>query len=170
MEPTQQLTAQELVARNVRRVRAERDRTQAQLARQLGWTKSTLSKLEGGIRGVGVDDLLALALALEVVPAVLLIPWEDDEELAVSLRGGERTVIFDSADAFGWIIGAPDRSLVLHANPANYFWTTPAAVRGRYGDEWLRRMREELGWEISNDGRHVRVPGGISVHRGEGER
>ena len=157
-------TAHEMVARNVRRVRELRDMRQAALARSLGWSKQTLSKLETGARNVTVDDVLSLALALHVAPAVLMTPWEDDERLVVAVRRGDAHL--DSAEAFGWIVGAPDPgTLALLANPVDYFSTTPAAVQRRYGTGWLREVREALGWEVSDDGRQVRKPG-ISVSWG----
>lgn len=161
--------ARALVARNVRRVRELRDRTQAELARQMDWPRSTLHKLESGSRNVTVDDLLSLALALHVAPAVLLVPWEDDEQLSVVINGGKFESRMDSAEAFGWIVGAPDPyTLALQANPVDYFSTTPVAVQRRYGQAWLRQVREELGWDVSDDGTQVTKPG-ISVRWGPRE-
>jgi DNA-binding Xre family transcriptional regulator len=161
-------TAQQLVARNVRRIRElpDRDRSQAQLARQLGWSKQKLSKLETSDRGISVDELLALAMALHVAPAVLLTPWDDDEALVVAMTNVETHL--DGPEAFGWIVGAPaPDTLAMVANPRSYFSTTPAAIQRRYGVRWFKQVREQLGWEVSDDGTVVTRPG-ISVRWGEG--
>ena len=168
MKPT---SARDLVATNVRRVRELRDRPSAALARQLGWNKSSLHKLENGDRNVSVDDLLALAAALHVAPAVLMIPWEDDEALTVAVHGDGSEAQLDCVEAFGWIVGAPDPStLAMIANPVDYFSTTPVAIQRRYGQGWLKEVRERLGWTVSDDGTRIEKPG-ISVSwgpRGEG--
>ena len=161
-------TAQQLVARNVRRVREMRGMSLARLATALGWkSRNTAHQLENGHRSITVDELLALAMALHVAPAVLLVPWENDEQLAVALTGGAWTTHLDSAEAYGWIIGAPEPHLIaLVANITDYFSTTPSAVQRRYGTELLRRLREEAGWKISDDGTVVDT-GGIKVSRGK---
>ncbi|MCC5949297.1 MAG: helix-turn-helix transcriptional regulator [Nitriliruptoraceae bacterium] len=158
------LTARQLVARNVKRVRELRNRSQAQLARQLGWSPPTMWKLEHGDRDVSVDDLLSLALALNVAPAVLCSPWEDDESLSVQLEGQGLELQVDAVEAFGWIVGAPPADLIpLTGNPVEYFATTPASIQRRYGDRLLRELREHHGWTVSVDGRSVTRPSGMTV-------
>lgn len=71
------------VAANVRELRTERRMTLDELAgrlKELGRPilKSGLSKLETGERRVDVDDLMALAMALEVTPNRLLLGGEAD--------------------------------------------------------------------------------------------
>lgn len=167
------MRARELVARNVRRVLETRDRKAADLAKQLGWHRQTLYDLDRGTRDIKVDELLTLAFALQVAPAVLLIPWEDDEKLSVELGKVDRpdgpqakaSVTMDSAEAFGWIVGAPEpHLLLLMANPVDYFTTTPVAVQRRHGTGWLKRVREQLGWNVSDDGTVIETPG-VSVRR-----
>lgn len=161
-------TAGELVARNVRRIRELRDLKQAQLARRLGWSKQTLSKLETGARNITVDDLLALALVLHVAPVVLMIPDEDDEALRVTLGDDpddpDWAVGLSSAEAYGWMTGVPDptSAIFMYANQADYFGTTPSPVMRRYGARWLREVREEHGWTVSDDGTVVDT-GGTTV-------
>lgn len=67
------------VARNIGRVRFAREMTQQALSdrlTQLGRPipTSSIGKIEAGLRTVDVDDLMALALALEVSPLGLLLP------------------------------------------------------------------------------------------------
>ena len=68
-----------LVAANVRRLRELRRLTLSELSSSLGEVghrilPSGLSKIEQGDRGVDVDDLVAMALALGVHPNALLFP------------------------------------------------------------------------------------------------
>ncbi|HET6918356.1 MAG TPA: helix-turn-helix transcriptional regulator [Jiangellaceae bacterium] len=81
------------VAANVRQLRDERRLSLDGLAarlRELGRPilPSGLSKLELGERRIDVDDLVALALALDVAPAALLLPTEHwpgmNEEVALT--------------------------------------------------------------------------------------
>ena len=69
------------VTRTVRHFREERRLSYAELSRQLSQLGREipplgLRRLESGDRKVDVDDLVALALALEVSPLVLLLPVE----------------------------------------------------------------------------------------------
>lgn len=84
------------VLRNLKRVREDHGLTYVQLAERLkliGRPIPTLglSRIENGNRRVDVDDLVALAIVLEVSPATLLLPPDpggpDDEvELTAELR------------------------------------------------------------------------------------
>lgn len=69
------MDANELVARNVRRVRAERRLSLGELARRAGVSKQTLSKMEAGIGNPTVETLAALATALDVSLRSLLTEW-----------------------------------------------------------------------------------------------
>ncbi len=87
----------EVVARNVRGVRQRRQLEQQQLSQRLSELgrpipATALSRIEEGKRRVDVDDLVALAIALNVSPSRLLLPdgeWSDllhpvpDVEVAV---------------------------------------------------------------------------------------
>lgn len=62
---------------------------------------SALMRLERGERRVGVDDLLALALALDVAPVYLIVPLDNDAELNIG------DGVTDTAGAVRrWICGA----------------------------------------------------------------
>lgn len=69
------------VAANVRLIRNQRGLTSYQLSAKLddiGWpiAQSGIVRIEGGQRAVSVDDLVALALALDTSPNALLFPAE----------------------------------------------------------------------------------------------
>jgi transcriptional regulator with XRE-family HTH domain len=71
----------ENVAKAVRRFREARGLSYAELARRLADIGREipplgLRRIEGGDRKVDVDDLVALALALDVAPLALLLPTE----------------------------------------------------------------------------------------------
>ncbi len=71
------------VAANVRAVREHRKLHQQQLAERLAalgrpMAQTGLSRLEDGKRRIDVDDLVALAVALNVSPARLLLPDTED--------------------------------------------------------------------------------------------
>ncbi|TMR89439.1 helix-turn-helix domain-containing protein [Nonomuraea basaltis] len=65
----------ELVARNVRRLRRERGFSIGELARRSGVSKQTLSKVEQGDGNPTVETLSALCKALDVALRQLLTEW-----------------------------------------------------------------------------------------------
>lgn len=164
------MTAREMVARNVARVRELRDRSQAGLARQLGWTPPTLWKLEHGQRAISVDELLSLALALNVAPVVLLTPWEDEEALTVTVAGTGLELQMEGNEAFGWMVGAPTPELLpLIGNAVDYFRLHTETLRRKAGLRLLDVLRREQGWDIDPDGRSVTRPSGLTVRWGPKE-
>ena len=108
----------ERVAANVRILRQERGLGLAQLSELMseagqGVSLGALSKLENGDRRVDVDDLMALAVALDVSPARLLLPAtaNPDEEIGLT---PETTV--SEREAWQWSAGnepLPDGRTVL---------------------------------------------------------
>lgn len=73
------------VATNVKAVRDRRGLSQQQLAVRLGelgrpMQASAVAKIESGARRVDVDDLAALAVALNVAVARLLVPDGDEDQ------------------------------------------------------------------------------------------
>lgn len=75
------------VAENLRRIRQERGLSFAELSRRLSGIghpipDTSLLKTEKGDRRVDVDDLMALALALEVTPNRLLLPPGEAERVS----------------------------------------------------------------------------------------
>lgn len=95
----------ERVSENIERFRKLRGLSQAQLANKL--TKAgrpmldtAVSKMERGVRRVDVDDLVALALALDISPVALLMPPTADRA-KVSL-----TDKFEVSSQFAWLWAA----------------------------------------------------------------
>lgn len=103
------------VSENIERLRKLRGLSQAQLANKL--TKAgrpmldtAISKIERGTRRVDVDDLVALALALNVSPAALLMP-EAANSQKIALTG---EISLASQTAWLWAVGdAPASDLLL---------------------------------------------------------
>lgn len=86
----------QVVADNVRALRERRGHTQVMLAhlvrcQGLDWRQSTVSQVELGARHVNIDELAALAAALEVSPPDLLDPTTSGDEHAVDLGMGRLT-------------------------------------------------------------------------------
>jgi transcriptional regulator with XRE-family HTH domain len=61
-----------------------------------GWTNSTVSKVESGTRPTTVEELIALADAFDVAPAMLLGPVQqrEDELWRDVIAAGERMKVF----------------------------------------------------------------------------
>jgi len=100
----------ERVRDNIKALRKERGLDLADLSQRLGdlgqpISVSGLSKLELGQRRVDVDDLVALALVLDVSPNRLLLPAEaETSEVAVT-----RDLSLAASDLWAWATG--DREL-----------------------------------------------------------
>jgi transcriptional regulator with XRE-family HTH domain len=118
-----------IVATNVRRIRELRGLDQADVGRRLGWSTSTVSKVEAGHRRTTTDDLLALAVVLSVAPAFLLVPWEDGE-LVVRLKDLE--ISMAPEEAIAWVVGEAAPAPLL--DPRDYFWTSPPSRRKRVAE------------------------------------
>lgn len=102
------------VAERVQGLRKKRGLTQHDLAEALkeqGWPtdRSTVVRLESGKRGISVDDLVALAAALNVSPGWLLLPPTSGDEV-VPIIG---SVTAPAWAAWQWVDGLyplPSRS------------------------------------------------------------
>jgi transcriptional regulator with XRE-family HTH domain len=95
------------VANNLRRVRERRGLSTYELEallKQAGRpiSASAISKMERRERQVNVDDLTALAAALDVSPVALLLPLEDDVRKQVDVTGAG---VLSAADAWDWMTG-----------------------------------------------------------------
>lgn len=106
--------ASERVAANVKRLRQSRGLTLDDLAARMAELgrpilKSGLSKIEAGDRRVDVDDLMALAIALETNVNVLLLDPESDHEPTRLTEGHEA----EREAAWHWACG----ELSLGAGP-----------------------------------------------------
>jgi transcriptional regulator with XRE-family HTH domain len=93
------------VVENVRQLRERRGWSLARLAEELAKVgrpilPTGLHRMESGKRRIDVDDLAALALALEVSPVRLLLPAERVDEVAVT---GEQAAPWESV--WRWAVG-----------------------------------------------------------------
>jgi transcriptional regulator with XRE-family HTH domain len=90
-------------------------------------THSAIDQIEKGTRRVDVDDLMALAAALEVSPITLLMPADVDPDTAVAATGARGKV--SAKSLWDWLSADyPLRGVVMA------FW----------GDSWPTWEREEL--------------------------
>lgn len=116
------------VARNVARIRNAQGLSTVRLAQMLDGagrpiSATAITRVESGERRVDVDDLVALAAALNVNPSALLLPPTADGDVEVSGAGTVRAL-----DAWEWMDGehplldADHEDTVigfqLHARPA----------------------------------------------------
>jgi transcriptional regulator with XRE-family HTH domain len=135
------------VRSNVKRLRSAQGLTLREMATRLAVAERPLSinsinEIESGARRVDVDDLMALAIALQVNPNSLLLPPTSDPTHLVALTGAPN----ETAHAvWGWANGesplpsrpptipdsAPEENRDTYAlayfknntNPANQNWT-----------------------------------------------
>jgi transcriptional regulator with XRE-family HTH domain len=103
------------VAENLKRVREERRLSLRQLAEQangVNLTAHALTHIENQKRRVSVDELTALAVALDVNPNALLLPHDDAPERTTEVTGADGPVTreraWDWADGHHPLIPAPD--------------------------------------------------------------
>ena len=152
----------ESVRANVRRLREASNLGYAELARRLkatgrGIPELGLRRIEEGERRVDADDLVALAIALDVSPITLLMPPTTDADDAVAMVVGtvtarqlwrwlaaETPLIGDApSDVFGfiwrsvpvWLLGT-EYDLIESGLPPNRTYS----VRRR---EQLRELRQD---------------------------
>ncbi len=79
--------ASSVLARRVKEVRGRRSQEWlAQTVTALGHPmhQTAIAKIEAGDRKVTVDEMLLLAVALEIPPSLLLLPVESDDDMAVT--------------------------------------------------------------------------------------
>ncbi len=67
-----------LVGTNIRRLRLDHDMSQEDLAGEAGINRAYLSTVENGKRNISIDNIMAIATALEVDPRELLRPLDDN--------------------------------------------------------------------------------------------
>ena len=94
------LTADQLVADQIRALRDRRGISQQQLADALGWTQSIVARIESGQRTISVSELLQISWALDVAPVHLLAASFRPQD--VPIQGGLRLA---PKDAREWIRG-----------------------------------------------------------------
>jgi transcriptional regulator with XRE-family HTH domain len=137
----------EQLAKNLRAIRDRRRLSQEDLAVALAavgrpMQRSAIAKVEKGDRRVDVDDLVALALALNVTPARLLLPdvaIDDDVELTDQVRAPAWMV-------WQWMLGA----VSLAANAADVETDEGLSRKLAYLDErplWVRATESKPIWQ-----------------------
>jgi transcriptional regulator with XRE-family HTH domain len=94
------LTADQLVADQIKALRHRRNFSQQQLADKLGWTQSIVARIESGARPISVSELLQISWALDVAPVHLLAASFQPQD--VPIQGGLR---LSPKDARDWIRG-----------------------------------------------------------------
>lgn len=84
-------------------------------------SRVTVAKIEKGRRGVSVDEVFLLAMALNSSPAYLVIPLDDDEPFEVT-----PDYVTSAKQARGWLRGL----FALPRQAGRVFWTQ------RPDEEW----------------------------------
>lgn len=110
--PPRAFTPSSYAGRQVRHFRVRRGWSQKRLADRLselgatGWSQTKIHKLEQDKQQVLVDDLCALALALDVSPLYLLTPLEgfDEDENALMVGVGGKVLRWPR-DVRQWVRG-----------------------------------------------------------------
>lgn len=130
------------VAQRVGELRQQRGLTLAELEDRLlevgrPILLSALSKIEQGQRRVDADDLVALALALDVSPNMLLLPGEIQRAEPVALT---ETRSLDAQEAWQWA----SRDTPPSPTHWDFFVSYTAADRG--WAEWVAWQLEEAGF------------------------
>ena len=109
---TPALTPRRVVALNVRKARTAAGLTAQQLADRLSELghpipRASLSELETSNRGVDVDDLVALAVALGTSPTALMLP--EPGQYVAPVPGRPRWMDWSRDDLRGWMGDATSR-------------------------------------------------------------
>lgn len=131
-----------IAAKNLRRIRNGRGFSVYGLSdalTELGHRidPSALAKIERGERQVSIDDLMALAVALDVSPSAILLPLTDDPAFKVEITG---VGTVPANEAWDWMDGRRrlDRPC---ADPS-----AAALEYALYSRPSIRRNRQ-IGWE-----------------------
>ena len=147
------------VAANVRGVRERRGWTQQILAAEMAkvgrsMQSSAVAKIESQSRRVDVDDLVALAAALNVPIARLLMPDDKNADASVQLLPQVRTSV---GRAWAWLNG--EQALDQMNAPG----VDTATVDLAYLDERPARLRLEAQADLSQAARHLRLAVGQAL-------
>ena len=130
----------ETVSANVKRLRTKQNLGLRGLSKKLGEVgrplgHSAVDQIEKGTRRVDVDDLMALALALDVSPITLLLPGmpgADDPSAMVAVTGVESRVeamkLWNWLKAYYPLTAMPPLAFMVNAMPQ---WDLPQWERGR---------------------------------------
>lgn len=150
----------ELVKTNVRRIREARGLTYAELSRRLERRGNPiaplgLTRIETGFRRVDVDDLMALAHALDVNPTTLLLPAAYGENLTAPVTSwGDLPSDFAIRWVQGTIRALPPGGLDnMDKMPPTIAPRKVLTKKGRVTlrRAWIESQIEELNDELSGD-------------------
>ena len=89
MKRTHKGVLRDVLAKNMRRLRAERGLTQEALAGESGMNRTYLSSVERSERNVSIDNIARIAAALHVEPWTLLRDGQTAEGRRKSARNPE---------------------------------------------------------------------------------
>lgn len=161
----------ENVVANVLRLRAEQRLSQAQLSERLRDVghpilATGLHRLETGKRRVDVDDLIGLALAFDVAPITMLMPWSAGGTVQLTDK-----VAAEALAAWDWIRGLRPLTLPDDDEEASFeatrFRMKAVPMGARIGElrpgtpEYEQRVRqqtEDLRKAGKLDGEHQETP------------
>jgi transcriptional regulator with XRE-family HTH domain len=135
------------VAANLRRIRQRKGMSTAQLSRRLRELgqpipDTGITKIEKGVRRVDVDDLVALAVALEVTPNALLLPEMDTPHIASAFYLTPREEEGRPGDLWAWATGE-----------------LPLGSAGASAASSEKDRTEEAGFVSQNRPHHLSWPG-----------
>lgn len=128
------------VRQNIARARNDRRLTLRELAKVLAQSDrplsyTTLSQIENGARRVDVDDLMAIAVALDVSPASLLVPSGSDDSTvdATGLRGVSAYDLTNFVHGY-WSPAGTALDFVVRCHPGDYRRAMTPSVMARAND------------------------------------
>ena len=137
--PGRHATVNQIVALNMTYFRKVAALTQEELGERLGWSKAIVSAAERSadgkrVRQFTVDDVVALADALEVpIGAFFLPPQDDGETVHYQFRPHDGADLLDMGDLMAMVM--PDSESISRAMDA-YRRRITAAVGQYLGPEW----------------------------------
>jgi transcriptional regulator with XRE-family HTH domain len=156
------------VGRRIKERRIERGLTLQELANELQELGrpillSALSKIEKGQRRVDTDDLLALALALQTSPNMLLFSPDAGTDTKVMLTPTRR---MNGANA--WLMATSHTPAELAGHDRGFYISYDKA--DRLWAEWITWTLEKLGYTTFYDAWDIRPGDDLDIARSRGIR
>lgn len=123
-------TFEQVTARRVRYLRERLGWSQQDLADKLAnfgmpIDRAQLARLEGGKRGISLDETMRLAFVLDVAPVHLITDPEEGAEPMQTTPGAE----VEPWEARAWVRG---QKPLIFQDPRSYFMNVPKAEFERY--------------------------------------